>query len=88
MARQGLGNEKEAEMIRAVIVSLNKTKTDIQDHILERTAVVPEETIQMLMMEFGIAEEFAKTIFVLEFEYSIDKKLSADYFHYGRLFPL
>lgn len=82
MARQGLGNEKEAEMIRAAIVSLNKTKTDIQDHILERTAVVPEETIQMLMMEFGIAEEFAKTIFVLEFEYNIDKRLSADYFHH------
>ena len=81
MARQGLGNEKEAEMMRSAIASLNTTKTDIQDHILERTAVVPEETIQMLMMEFGLAEEFAKTIFVLEFEYSIDKKLSADYFH-------
>jgi len=39
MTRQGLGNEKEAEKIRAAIVSLNKTKTDIQDHILERTAV-------------------------------------------------
>lgn len=82
MVRQGLGNDKEAEMIRAAIVSLNKTKTDIQDHILERTAVVPDETIQMLMMEFGLPEEFAKTIFVLEFEYEIDKKLSADYFHH------
>ncbi|MHA1432559.1 MAG: hypothetical protein ACTSO7_01815 [Candidatus Heimdallarchaeota archaeon] len=82
MARQGLGNEKEAELIRAAIVSLNTTKTAIQDHILERTAVVPEDTIKMLMMEFGLSEEFAKTIFVLEFEYNIDKKLSADYFHH------
>ena len=82
MARQSLGNEKETDMIKSAIVSLNKTKTDIQDHILERTAVVPEDTIQMLMMEFGLSEEFAKTIFVLEFEYSIDKKLAADYFHH------
>jgi hypothetical protein len=74
--------ENTDEALKEAIVLFNKQKEYIFNHILERTAVVPEETIKKIATTHQINEEIAKVIFVLEFEYNISQELSANYYKY------
>jgi hypothetical protein len=64
------------------IDKFNKQKTNTQDHILERTAVVPPEIIQEIISKYKLNEEIAKVVFVLDFEYKIPADLSINYYKY------
>lgn len=78
MPEIGLGEFDDQEIFKKSLVVFEKTKKGIQDHILERTAVVPDRTLVEIEKEFNASTELAKAIFVLEFEYHIPRKLSAN----------
>ncbi|NHK31547.1 MAG: hypothetical protein FK730_09360 [Asgard group archaeon] len=70
------------EALKEAIELFNKQKEYILNHILERSAVVPEVTIKKIASTHQIYEEIAKVIFVLEFEYNISQELSSNYYKY------
>ncbi len=78
MPEVGLGEFDDQEVLKKTLEAFEKNKKGIQDHIIERTAVVPDVTLAEIVKEFNISTELAKAIFVLEFEYQIPRKLSAD----------
>jgi len=82
MLERDLGDLASQEVLREAVEAFNKIKTNEQDRILERTAVVPDNEIKDITREFELQEQIAKAVFVLEFEYDIPRKLSANYFNY------
>ncbi|NHJ38642.1 MAG: hypothetical protein FK731_01320, partial [Asgard group archaeon] len=80
MLEQNLGNNDEA--LKEAILLFNKQKDYILDHLLERTAVVPNNAISEIASKYQINEEIAKIIFVLDFEYNINQDLSSNYYKY------
>ena len=80
MLERDLGDLSSQEVLREAVEAFNKIKTTDQDRILERTAVVPDQEIKSIVKEFELQEQIAKAVFVLEFEYDIPRKLSANYF--------
>ncbi|MHA1155315.1 MAG: hypothetical protein ACTSQK_04330 [Candidatus Heimdallarchaeota archaeon] len=78
MPEVGLGEFDDQEVLKKTLEAFEKNKKGIQDHIIERTAVVPDVTLAEIEKEFNISTELAKAIFVLEFEYHIPRKLSAN----------
>jgi len=82
MPEVGLGEFDDQEVLKSSLEAFEKIKKTSQDLILERTSVVPDDTIKEIENEFGIPVEIAKVIFVLEFEYLIPRKLSANFFLY------
>jgi len=79
MLERDLGNLASQEVLREAVEAFNKIKTADQDRFLERTVVVPDDEIKDIVKEFEIQEEIAKAVFVLEYEYDIPRKLSANY---------
>jgi hypothetical protein len=82
MLNNGLGDLSSQEALKQAVDAFNKTKTTDQDRILERTAVVPEKDVKEISKAFELQDEIAKVVLVLEFEYDIPRKLSANYFKY------
>ncbi len=80
MPEIGLGEFDDQEVLKKSLEIFEKKKKEIQDHILERTAVVPDETLTELEKQFNISTELAKAVFVLEFEYHIPRELSANHY--------
>lgn len=80
MLERDLGDLASQEVLREAVEAFNKIKTADQDRILERTVVVPDNEIKDIVKEFKLQDEIAKVVFVLEFEYDIPRKLSANYF--------
>ncbi|NHJ49718.1 MAG: hypothetical protein FK733_18145 [Asgard group archaeon] len=80
MMEQNPRNADEA--LSKAIELLMKQMNTTQDHILERTAVVPAEIASDIASKYQIHEEIAKVVFVLEFEYNLPQELSVDYFKY------
>jgi len=80
MLEHDLGDLASQEVLKEAVEAFNKIKTNDQDRILERTAVVPDKDIKDIAKQFELQEEIAKAVFVLEFEYDISRQLSANYF--------
>ena len=82
MPEVGLGEFDNTEELKKAVEAFEKVKKGIQDHILERTGVVPDNTIREIEKKFNLPQELAKAVFVLEFEYLIPREISANFFIY------
>ncbi|MGC9781472.1 MAG: hypothetical protein HZR80_19690 [Candidatus Heimdallarchaeota archaeon] len=80
MLEPDLGEISSKETLKESLEAFNKIKTSIQDRILERTSAVSEIGYKEIAKELKVPEEIAKVIYVLEYDYDVPRKLSADYF--------
>lgn len=82
MTEIGLGIFEDKEELVEALELFEKNKKNIQDHILDRTKVVPKQEINEIEEKYRISKELAKTVFVLDFEYQIPRKLTANLYKF------
>ncbi|NHJ85352.1 MAG: hypothetical protein FK734_07805 [Asgard group archaeon] len=72
-----LGND---EQLRIAFEEFQNQKELAQDHLLERTELTHDDTVEKISIQYNLQPEIAKVIYVLEFEYDLPRILTTNYF--------
>jgi len=82
MSKFDVGKFIQEEPLKEAIALLTKQKEQIQDYLLERMSIAPEQELADIIREFKVSKELAQAIFVMEFDYNINRKFSANFYNY------